>query len=129
MCKNAHRAMFSKILRDDMKYGERRFTMVNYSEMTQEALVACQKDCVEFRRASSHGGIQMVIVYPNGYGASIIKHAGSYGGESDLWEVAVLVREPSGKMNICYDTPITYDVIGWLEESEVIDICQSIRAL
>jgi len=67
-----------------------------------------------------HGGIQKVYNFPNGYGASVICHDGSYGGPykkngPNFWELAVLDSEGS----ICYDTEITDDVIGHLNDPEV----------
>lgn len=60
----------------------------------------------------------------NGYGISIIKHDGSYGRASNKWEIAVLRGE-----ELCYDTPITDDVIGWLTGPEVLDYAYKIAAL
>ena len=60
------------------------------------------------------GGIQKVYKFPNGYGASVIKHKGSYGYSEGLWELAVL-----NEGELCYDTEITNDVIGYLNDPEV----------
>ena len=61
-----------------------------------------------------NGGIQKVYEFPNGYGASVIKHKGSYGYSEGLWELAVL-----NEGELCYDTEITNDVIGYLNDPEV----------
>jgi hypothetical protein len=61
------------------------------------------------------GGRQKLYHFKNGYGASVVKHEGSYGGKSGLWELAVLDAEGS----LCYDTEITSDVIGHLNDPEV----------
>ena len=61
-----------------------------------------------------NGGIQKVYEFPNGYGASVIKHKGSYGYSKGLWELAVL-----NEGELCYDTEITNDVIGYLNDPEV----------
>ena len=61
-----------------------------------------------------NGGIQKVYKFPNGYGASVIKHKGSYGYSKGLWELAVL-----NEGELCYDTEITNDVIGYLNDPEV----------
>ena len=47
-------------------------------------------------------GIRYRICFPEvGYGASIIKHYGSYGYEKDLWELALLSnRDGDGKWKL-----------------------------
>ena len=72
-----------------------------------------------------NGGTQRVYKFPNGYGASVIRHQGSYGFKSGLWELAVL--DSSG--DLCYSTPITNDVIGYLTDEEVILKLNEIRGL
>lgn len=61
-----------------------------------------------------NGGVQQIYSFSNGYGASVVKHSFSYGHENDLWELAVLKND-----RICYDTPITSDVIGRLSDADV----------
>jgi len=70
------------------------------------------------------GGIQKVYKFPNGYGASVIQHKGSYGYQKGLWEVAVLHEG-----ELCYDTKITNDVIGHLNDPEVDNILRRIKLL
>lgn len=75
-----------------------------------------------------HGGAGVVCRYNNGYGASIVCHDGSYGGSEGLWELAVIHWD--GEENeIVYDTPITDDVLGYLNEDEVLDILREIQKL
>ena len=62
-----------------------------------------------------HNGIQRRYQFDNGYGASVVRHDGSYGSDQGLWELAV--TDSVG--NILYDTPITSDVIGHLTDEEV----------
>lgn len=69
-------------------------------------------------------GIQKVYQFPNGYGASVIKHKGSYGYDKGLWELAVLHEG-----ELCYDTEITGDVIGYLNDPEVDNILGQISRL
>ena len=59
---------------------------------------------------------RMLFMFPNDYGASVIRTPGSYGHELNLWELAVI----RGKY-ICYDSGIenTNDVIGSLTPREV----------
>ena len=63
--------------------------------------------------------------FDNGYGISVIRNLGSYGGGSGLYEIAVLDEDD----NLCYDTPITDDVIGWLSEEAVTGVMEKIQAL
>ena len=69
-------------------------------------------------------GVQIQYRFPNGYGASVIRGPYSYGGEDGLYELAVL---KSG--NICYSTPITDDVLGFLSEDGVSSALAQIEAL
>jgi len=71
-----------------------------------------------------HGGVQAIVVFPNGYGASIICHPFSYGGPEGLYEIAVL---DGG--NITYDTPVTSDVLGYLSTKDVEKTLADIEAL
>lgn len=70
-------------------------------------------------------GYQLIYKFDNGYGASVVKHDFSYGGKSGLYEVAVLDNEGE----LCYDTPITSNVIGHLNMSEVDKILVNISHL
>lgn len=71
-----------------------------------------------------NGGIQYKYVFDNKYGASIIKHEFSYGHEEDLWELAVMYKN-----RLCYDTPITGDVEGYLTDKDVAKLLQEIKDL
>ena len=73
----------------------------------------------------ANGGIQKLYKFRNGMGASVVMFPGSYGFEKGLWELAVL--DPWG--NITYDTPITSDVIGYLDENMVNIILERIKKL
>jgi hypothetical protein len=73
-------------------------------------------------------GVQYLTFYPNGYGASIVQHKYSYGGNIGLWELAV-IKGTEEEWNICYTTPITNDVLGYLEEAEVDELLIKIEAL
>jgi hypothetical protein len=68
---------------------------------------------------------QKIYKFDNGYGASVVCNFGSYGAKDGLFEVAVL--ESNGY--IAYNTPITGDVIGWLDFADVADILNKIKAL
>ena len=68
-------------------------------------------------------GEQYRFAYPNGYGASVIRGQFTYGGP-DLWELAVLKDDV-----ICYTTPITNDVVGYLTEDKVRELLDQIQEL
>ena len=76
-----------------------------------------------------HGGIQKVYKFDNGYGASVIRHSGSYGGNDGLWELAVIKFQGEGKWSLDYRTSITDDVIGYLSDQEVDDLLGRVEAL
>jgi hypothetical protein len=73
-------------------------------------------------------GIQYLVFYPNGYGASIVQHEFSYGGNRGLWELAV-IKGNEEEWDICYTTPITSDVLGYLQDNEVDELLTQIEAL
>ena len=61
------------------------------------------------------GGTQHIYTFENSrYGASVIQTKFSYGGKQGYWELAVLHDD-----DLCYSTPVTGDVLGWLTEEEV----------
>lgn len=62
--------------------------------------------------------------FSNGLGASVIRGATTYGGREGLFELAVMEEG-----RVCYDTPITDDVIGYLPVVGVISILDKIRDL
>lgn len=74
------------------------------------------------------GGTQVVHKFDNGYGASVIQTPFSYGGNEGLYEIAVIKWEDND-WSICYDTPITNDVIGYQTEEEVDMVLTAIEAL
>jgi len=65
------------------------------------------------------GGFHIEFMFPNGYGASIIEHNGSYG-----LELAVLKEG-----HLYYDSPITDDVIGYLTIKELKETLRKIQSL
>jgi hypothetical protein len=67
---------------------------------------------------------QKVYNFANGYGASVICNSMSYGGYDGHFEIAV-TKDGS----ICYNTPITDDVIGNLDFSGVAKILKDIESL
>ena len=64
------------------------------------------------------GGVQYIYRFPNGWGASVICHRGSYGGPEGLWEVGVMA--PAGELN--------GEPTGWLTVEEVHEKLNEIEA-
>mgnify|MGYP006935503526 CR=1 FL=1 len=73
-------------------------------------------------------GVQAKHIFPNGYGVSIVKFPGSYGYDEDLYEVAV-IKGTEDDFEICYDMPITDDVMGHCDECDVENIMKEVAAL
>lgn len=97
------------LLGDIMKY-----TKLNYDGFEKYLI----------KESNYYGGFQWIFEFPNGYGASVIKHHGSYGNEKDLFELAVLKDG-----HLCYTTPITDDVIGFLTNKSVLWTLEKIKNL
>lgn len=67
--------------------------------------------------------------FENNYGASVIKHFGSYGFEEDLFELAVLDYNKNEDGDLCYNTRITNDVEGYLTNDDVLKLLKQIKKL
>jgi len=74
------------------------------------------------------GGIQYIHRFDNGYGASVVRNQYSYGGSSGLYELAV-IKFDGDEWDLVYDTPITDDVLGWLEDEKVSLLLTTISEL
>ena len=55
---------------------------------------------------------------------SVIRSSMTYGGSEGLFELAMLKNK-----RCIYDTPITNDVIGWLDEEGVLDILKDVQRI
>jgi hypothetical protein len=60
----------------------------------------------------------------NGYEVSVVQSPHSYGGDIGLYELAIF---KDGE--ICYDTPITNDVLGYLRPEDVMDVIAKLEKL
>lgn len=69
-------------------------------------------------------GEQWKFEFNNGYGASIITGGIAYCNEGQPYELAVLKHG-----ELCYDTPITDDVIGYLTSDDVYELLDKIEQL
>lgn len=69
-------------------------------------------------------GIVSRTEFDNRYEVSVVKSPYTYGGDKGLYELAVF---KDGE--ICYSTPITDDVIGYLRPEDVTDVMAKIQQL
>lgn len=77
-------------------------------------------DYIEFEARPVHDGWQHCYYFANGYEASVVHHAYSYG-----LELAVLYK---GKL--CYDTAVTSDVVGHIANADELQgLLEKIRDL
>lgn len=63
-----------------------------------------------------NGGIQTIYRFDNGYGASVVNHAFSYGTEM---AVVKFTGDAMDDYDLCYDSGITDDVLGHLSPTDV----------
>ena len=80
-------------------------------------------------RPLESGAIQKIYRFANGYGASVVKGEHTYGGDEGLWELAVItfaLKADNHTYTLCYDTPITQDVEGNLNDGEVEEMLDKI---
>lgn len=73
---------------------------------------------------ASFGGDAVKHTFPNGYTASVITGGRSYSSDESPYEIAVMYDG-----YLCYDTPITNDVLGYLTEEAANEVLQQIAAL
>jgi len=88
------------------------------------------------RRHPLGDGIQMIYRFENGYGASIVRAKigetyVTYTDNEKEWELGVIkfYGDDPDSFHLCYDTPITDDVIGHLTADEVEEILWKIKRL
>ncbi len=89
-------------------------------------------------RHPNFSGLQRIYRFENGYGASVVrfwlddtKDFFSHTENDSQWELAVIKFHGDNPhdFKICYDTPITEDVIGYLEEDDVEKLLNKISRL
>jgi hypothetical protein len=70
-------------------------------------------------------GVKSRMMFENGFGVSVVSHTYSYGGKDGLFEIAVLDK----KGELTYKTPVTNDVVGYLNPDEVTEIMEQVQSL
>ena len=98
-----------------------------YMEIKKQNNMKTFKDLefIDHPMGAEVGGIMSRIYFDNGYGASIVQSQFSYGGKIGLYELAILDEEG----HVCYTTPITDKVIGYLREEDVSEVMIRIQNL
>ena len=90
------------------------------SDIIKAAMSDVERELQPIEVRDHLGGIQAEWSFPNGYGASVVHCAFSYGVE-----LAVLHNG-----HLTYTTPITDDVVGHIASpAELLDLLRGIRAL
>lgn len=74
-------------------------------------------------------GTHVLFRFPNWYGASLVFRSGSYGWERNLWELGVIIWDSPNHFQLTYDTPLTDDVLGYLDNNRVLDVLGHIKSL
>lgn len=82
-------------------------------------------------RSEYPGQNMLMMMFPNGYGASVVRNWASAGSADGLWELAVIVppADATYPFDLCYSSPITDDVLGRLTEEDVSETLDRIEAL
>lgn len=85
-------------------------------------MIDIPKDMQQYiiRRGLKDGGEQVRLKFPNGYGASVIDTNYSYG-----LELAVIGLDGG----LAYDTPVTDDVLGYLDDETLLQALTDIMNL
>jgi len=85
---------------------------------------------MRIKAGRSDYGYQEIHRFKNGYGASVVMGDHTYGGDRDLYELAVIrFGEDDDDWEIAYDTPITEDVVGFLTREDVKNLLVQIESL
>lgn len=77
-------------------------------------------------RPRSIGGLQALWRFSNGYGASVVEGLGSYGIELAVIE---WTGEGYDDWGLTFSTPVTDDVLGWLDPTALVETLRNIRDL
>ena len=70
------------------------------------------------------------MLFDNDYGVSVVRGMYTYGGNKGLYELAVIHMPKGAKVSrLCYDTPVTNDVMGHLEPQDITDVMKQVAEL
>ena len=78
---------------------------------------------------SVNGGVQKIYKFDNGYGASVVRHLFSCGGEQGLWEMALLSFDDLS-WHITYREDFANgEAAGYLSDKDVLELLEWIKWL
>jgi len=84
---------------------------------------------LEFEKTDM-GGIGAAMMFDNDYGISCVSGPYTKGGIVGKYEIAVIAFPPGEKYSVlCYDTPVTSDVEGYLTSDDVTEYMRKIQEL
>lgn len=69
---------------------------------------------------------QWIFKFPNNYGASVVKHYGTYGFDDDLFELA-MIKFKGDDWHIAYTELTDHNVVGYLNNEEVMEYLERIK--
>ena len=70
---------------------------------------------------------RLYYFFPNGYGISVVRN-GLSRTTANTWEIAI-IKGDENNYDLCFNTPITNNVIGYCSEEEVSNIMKQIQDL
>ena len=91
-------------------------------------------DNIEFKTHAYGDGVHGLIFFPGGYGLSVVRYKHPYSTryssytDDKTWEVAI-IKGTKNQWEICYDTDITDDVLGYQTEEDINRIIKHVVRL
>ena len=70
-------------------------------------------------------GIHAEHKFKNGFGVSVVRHGGSYGGSKDLFQLAVI--GPDNSLHYANDVA-RGDVVGWLTLKQATALARQVKS-
>ena len=77
----------------------------------------------------NHDTDHWLFRFPNGYGASVIRGGVALGSGTAPFELAVIQFNYDDDYQMCYNTSIAHDVLGYLTKTRVLDLLDQIQQL
>ena len=92
-------------------------------------------DNIEFRSHTNGEGSHGLIFFPGGYGLSVVRFRNPFGGggsytsnDTEDYEVAI-IKGTKDQWEICYDTKLTNDVLGFQTKEDINKIINHVQRL